>query len=74
MASLESAGVILRLINSLQRPVTVTDLVDHLGGVAPVEPVGRRPPGDLLRPGQSRQGAGDAAERINRIMTHALGL
>ncbi|MDB5878278.1 MAG: hypothetical protein JWQ41_1692 [Variovorax sp.] len=30
MASLESAGVILRLINSLQRPVTVTDLVDHL--------------------------------------------
>lgn len=30
MASLESAGVILRLINSLQRQVTVTDLVDHL--------------------------------------------
>lgn len=31
MASLESAGVILRLINKLKRPVTVTDLVDHLG-------------------------------------------
>jgi DNA-binding IclR family transcriptional regulator len=31
MASLESAGVILRLINALQRPVTVTDLVSHLG-------------------------------------------
>jgi DNA-binding IclR family transcriptional regulator len=30
MASLESAGVILRLISSLQRQVTVTDLVDHL--------------------------------------------
>lgn len=30
MASLESAGVILRLINSLQRQVTVTDLVEHL--------------------------------------------
>jgi DNA-binding IclR family transcriptional regulator len=30
MASLESAGVILRLINSLKRQVTVTDLVDHL--------------------------------------------
>ena len=30
MASLESAGVILRLINSLQRPVTMTDLVTHL--------------------------------------------
>jgi DNA-binding IclR family transcriptional regulator len=31
MASLESAGVILRLINSQKRQVTVTDLVDHLG-------------------------------------------
>ncbi|MDB5848295.1 MAG: hypothetical protein JWP29_2047 [Rhodoferax sp.] len=30
MASLESAGVILRLINQLKRQVTVTDLVDHL--------------------------------------------
>lgn len=30
MASLESAGVILRLVNSLQRQVTVTDLVEHL--------------------------------------------
>src|SRR2546428_840419 len=30
MASLENAGVILRLINSLQRQVTVTDLVEHL--------------------------------------------
>jgi len=30
MASLESAGVILRLINSLKRQVTVTDLVEHL--------------------------------------------
>lgn len=31
MASLESAGVILRLINTLQRQVTVTDLVEQLG-------------------------------------------
>lgn len=30
MASLASAGVILRLINQLKRQVTVTDLVDHL--------------------------------------------
>ena len=30
MASLESAGVILRLINTLKRQVTVTDLVNHL--------------------------------------------
>ncbi|MGI4779139.1 MAG: IclR family transcriptional regulator [Janthinobacterium lividum] len=31
MASLENAGVILRLINRLKRQVTVTDLVDNLG-------------------------------------------
>ncbi|WZB76474.1 helix-turn-helix domain-containing protein [Achromobacter insuavis] len=31
MASLENAAIILRLINKLNRKVTVTDLVDHLG-------------------------------------------
>ena len=30
MASLENAAIILRLINKLNRKVTVTDLVDHL--------------------------------------------
>ena len=30
MASLENAAIILRLINTLHRKVTVTDLVEHL--------------------------------------------